>query len=38
MIEIRQAVYDDVETIAAFNIALCRETEERDLDRVTVEE
>jgi hypothetical protein len=29
MIEIRQAVSTDVETIAQFNIALCRETEGR---------
>ena len=36
MIEIRPAVDADVETIAGFNIALCRETEERELDPVTV--
>ena len=36
MIEIRQAVSTDVETIAHFNIALCRETEGRELDPVTV--
>ena len=36
MIEIRQAVSTDVETIAQFNIALCRETEGRELDPVTV--
>lgn len=36
MIEIRQAVSSDVETIALYNIALCRETEGRELDPVTV--
>ena len=36
MIEIRQAVSTDVETMAHFNIALCRETEGRELDPVTV--
>lgn len=36
MIEIRQAVSTDVETIARFNIALCRETEGRELDPATV--
>ena len=36
MIEIRPAVSTDVETIAQFNIALCRETEGRELDPVTV--
>ena len=36
MIEIRQAVSSDVETIARFNIALCRESESRELDPVTV--
>lgn len=36
VIEIRQAVSADVETFVDFNIALCRETEQRDLDRVTV--
>ena len=36
MIKIRQAVDTDVETIARFNIALCRETEGRELDPVTV--
>lgn len=36
IIEIRQAVSSDVETIADFNIALCRETEGRDLDRAIV--
>ncbi|MDP1559990.1 MAG: GNAT family N-acetyltransferase [Pirellulaceae bacterium] len=36
MIEIRQALSTDVETIAHFNIALCRETERRELDPVTV--
>ncbi len=36
MIEIRQAVSNDVETVACFNIALCRETEGRELDPVTV--
>lgn len=36
MIEIRQAVSADVETIAQFNIALCRETEARELEPVTV--
>lgn len=38
IIEIRQAVSADVETIVDFNIALCRETEDRELDRVTVSE
>ena len=38
IIEIRQAVSADVETLVDFNIALCRETEDRDLDRVTVSE
>lgn len=38
IIEIRQAVSADVETIVDFNLALCRETEKRDLDRVTVSE
>lgn len=36
MIEIRQAVSTDVETITQFNIALCRETEGRELDPTTV--
>lgn len=36
MIEIRQAVSADVETITHFNIALCRETEGRELDSMTV--
>lgn len=36
MIEIRQADSSDVETIAHFNIALCRETEGRELDPVTI--
>ncbi|MCU0709561.1 MAG: GNAT family N-acetyltransferase [Pirellula sp.] len=36
MIEIRPAVSTDVETIAHFNIALCRETEGRELDSVKV--
>ncbi|MCU0713540.1 MAG: GNAT family N-acetyltransferase [Pirellula sp.] len=36
MIEIRQAAASDVETIANYNIALCRETEGRELDPVTV--
>jgi GNAT superfamily N-acetyltransferase len=36
IIEIRQATSADVETIAGFNIALCRETEGRELDPVTV--
>ena len=36
MIEIRQALSSDVETITQFNIALCRETEGRELDPVTV--
>jgi GNAT superfamily N-acetyltransferase len=36
MIEVRQAVSTDVETITQFNIALCRETEGRELDPVTV--
>lgn len=38
IIEIRHAVADDVEAIAGFNIALCRETEGRELDPVTVSE
>lgn len=38
MIEIRQADADDVTIIADFNIALCRETEGRELDPVTVTE
>lgn len=38
IIEIRQAVSADVETIVDFNIALCRETEGRELHRVTVSE
>jgi GNAT superfamily N-acetyltransferase len=38
MIEIRQALAADVEKLVDFNIALCRETESRDLDRVTVSE
>ncbi len=33
---IRKAVSTDVETIARFNISLCRETEGRELDPVTV--
>lgn len=36
IIEIRQAVAADVATIADFNIALCRETEGRELDPATV--
>lgn len=36
MIEIRQALPSDVETIAHYNIALCRETEGRELDPATV--
>jgi len=36
IIEIRQAVSADTEKLVDFNIALCRETEQRDLDRVTV--
>ena len=36
MIEIRPAVSTDVEIIAQFNIALCRETEGRELEPVTV--
>jgi len=36
MIEVRQAVSTYVETIAYYNIALCRETEVRELDPVTV--
>ena len=36
MIEIRQAISTDVDTITLFNIALCRETEGRELDPVTV--
>ncbi|MFM7180106.1 MAG: N-acetyltransferase family protein [Verrucomicrobiales bacterium] len=32
-ITVRQAVLSDTEIIADFNIALCRETEDRDLDR-----
>ena len=38
IIEIRQAGSADVEAIAHFNIALCRETEGRELDPVTVSE
>ena len=38
IIEIRQAVSADAEKLVDFNIALCRETEQRDLDRVTVSE
>lgn len=38
MIEIRQAVSADAETVTNFNIALCRETEGRELDRMTVTE
>lgn len=38
LIEIRQAVSAHVETVFDFNIALCKETEEHDLDRVTVSE
>jgi GNAT superfamily N-acetyltransferase len=38
IIEIRQAVFGDVEIIADFNIALCRETERRELDPATVSE
>ncbi|AMV33376.1 putative acetyltransferase [Pirellula sp. SH-Sr6A] len=34
--EIRQALPSDVETIAHYNIALCRETEGRELDPSTV--
>lgn len=37
-IEIRQATSTDVETIVNFNIALCQETEGRELDRLTVME
>jgi len=36
MIEVRQAASTDVETIAYYNIALCKETEGRELDPVTV--
>ena len=36
MIEVRQAVPTDVETIASCNIALCGETEGRELDPETV--
>ena len=36
MIEVRQAVPTDVETIASYNFALCRETEGRELDPVIV--
>ena len=36
ILEIRQAISADVETIADFNIALCQETEKRDLDRAIV--
>jgi GNAT superfamily N-acetyltransferase len=36
MIEIRQAMSTDVEKIAQFNISLCKETEGRELDPVTV--
>jgi len=35
-VEIRQATSADVQSIADFNIALCRETEGRELDRATV--
>jgi GNAT superfamily N-acetyltransferase len=38
IIETRQAVITDVAAIAGFNIALCRETEGRELDAVTVSE
>lgn len=38
IIEIRQAFAADVATIADFNIALCRETEGRELDPATVRE
>jgi GNAT superfamily N-acetyltransferase len=38
VIEIRQAARADVDIIAEFNIALCRETEGRELDRATVRE
>lgn len=38
IIEIRKADSADVETIAGFNIALCRETEGRELDPATVAE
>jgi len=38
MIKIRQAIPADIETIARFNIALCRETEGRELDPATVSE
>jgi GNAT superfamily N-acetyltransferase len=34
--QIRQAALDDGNVIAEFNIALCRETEDRELDRATV--
>jgi GNAT superfamily N-acetyltransferase len=37
-IEIRQAGSADVEAVARFNIALCRETEGRELDPATVSE
>lgn len=36
MIEIRQAASTDVDTIARYNVALCRETEGRELDPATV--
>jgi GNAT superfamily N-acetyltransferase len=36
MISIRPANSADIESIADFNIALCRETEGRELDRATV--
>ncbi|MBL8873420.1 MAG: hypothetical protein JNK90_26805, partial [Planctomycetaceae bacterium] len=36
MIQIRQALSSDVETITQYNIALCRETEGRELDPATV--
>lgn len=38
MIVIRQADQGDVDIIAEFNISLCRETEERELDPATVAE
>lgn len=37
-IKIRQAIPSDIEIVAHFNIALCRETEGRELDPATVSE
>ncbi len=38
VIAIRSAITSDVDAIVDFNIALCRETEGRELDRATVTE